>query len=97
MRRDLLGRTENRNPSCQNIETFLRKNSDYSDHKRLSNMQLKKAFLERKKTEERSLGLSLPQTKSEKVPQAQWLGFSLFYFKNEYNIFQHSVIKKITL
>ena len=67
MKNDLLGRTENRNPSFRNIEMSLRKNSDNSDHEQLSNMQLKKDFLERKKTEKKGhKGSAFPKQNQRK-------------------------------
>lgn len=70
MKNDLLGRTENRNPSFRNIKMFLRKNSDNSDHEQLSNMQLKKAFLERKKTEKKGCkGSAFPKQNQRKCPR----------------------------
>lgn len=66
----MLGRTENRNPSFRNIEMFLRKNSDNLDHEQLSNMQLKKAFLERKKTEKKGhKGSAFPKQNQRKCPR----------------------------
>lgn len=66
----MLGRTENRNPSFRNIDMFLRRNSDNSDHELLSNMQLKKAFLERKKTEKKShKGSAFPKQNQRKCPR----------------------------